>query len=156
MTDVRLEAMTDEQYRVYRAYAEEDYARNIAKSGAMSMADAVQKAADDFARLHPDGLATPDDLLWVACDGDVEVGMVGLRLQHRSDGLHAFGFDFRVYSQLRRRGYGRAIMVAVEQVCRERNVVSVGLNVFGFNAGARSLYEQMGFEVTSIQMSKRL
>jgi ribosomal protein S18 acetylase RimI-like enzyme len=86
----------------------------------------------------------------------VEVGMVGVRLQHRSDGLHAFGFDFRVYSQLRRRGYGRAVMVAVEQICRERNVVSVGLNVFGFNTGARSLYEQMGFEITAIQMSKRL
>ena len=156
VSDVRLEPMTDEQYRAYRETAEQDYAENIAKSGAMPLADAVQKATEDFARLHPDGLATSGDLVWTAYAGEVEVGMLGLRLQERSDGLHAFGFDFRVRPELRRHGYGRAIMAAAEQICRERNILSVGLNVFGFNLGAQSLYEQMGFEVTSIQMSKRL
>ena len=153
---MRLEPMTEEQYRVYREFAEQDYAENIARSGAMPLADAIKKAAEDFARLHPDGLATPDDLLWTAYDGDEQVGMLGLRLQQRSDGLHAFGFDFRVEAGLRRQGYGRAIMAAAEQVCRERGILSVGLNVFGFNLGAQSLYQQMGFEVTSVQMNKRL
>jgi GNAT superfamily N-acetyltransferase len=156
VSDVRLEPMTDEQYRVYRELAEEDYAQNIARSGAMPLADAVKKAVADFARLHPDGLATPDDLIWTAYDGDTEVGMLGLRIEQRSDGPHAFGFDFRVEPGLRRQGYGRAIMAAAEEICRERGIVSVGLNVFGFNIGAQSLYEQMGFEVTAIQMCKRL
>ena len=156
VTEVRLEPMTEEQYRVYRKFAEEDYAQNIARSGAMPLADAVEKAAADFAKLHPDGLATPDDLLWTAYNGDTEVGMLGLRIQQRADGLHAFGFDFRVELGLRRLGYGRAIMAAAEKICRERGIVSVGLNVFGFNLGAQSLYEQMGFVVTSIQMNKRL
>ena len=156
MSDVRLEPMTEEQYREYREFAEEDYAQNIARSGAMPLADAVKKAATDFARLHPDGLATSGDLVWRAYDGDTEVGMLGLRLERRSDGQHAFGFDFRVEPGVRRQGYGRAIMAAAEKVCRERGIVSVGLSVFGFNLGAQSLYEQMGFEVTAIQMSKRL
>jgi GNAT superfamily N-acetyltransferase len=156
VNDVRLEPMTEEQYRTYRKFAEEDYAQNIARSGAMPLADAVEKAAADFARLHPDGLATPTDLLWTAYDGDTEVGMLGLRVEQRSDGPHAFGFDFRVESGMRRQGYGRAIMVAAERICRQRGIRSVGLNVFGFNLGAQSLYEQMGFEVTTIQMSKRL
>ena len=47
-------------------------------------------------------------------------------------------------------------MAAAEQVCRERGVVEVGLSVFGFNSGAQSLYEQMGFEVTMLQTRKRL
>jgi len=34
--------------------------------------------------------------------------------------------------------------------------VSIGLNVFGDNLGAQSLYKQMGFETTSIQMRKLL
>ena len=61
-----------------------------------------------------------------------------------------------VREELRRSGYGRAIMVAAEDECRALGVVSVGLNVFGHNRGAQALYEQMGFEVTGIQMSKRL
>ena len=156
MTEVRLEPMTEEQYRAYREFADENYARDIAESGAMSYADAVQKSADDFGRLLPKGLATPDHYFWTAYDGQTEVGVLWLRIEQKADGLQAFGFDFRVVPELRRHGYGRAMMVAAEQICRERGVVSIGLNVFGFNAGARSLYEQMGFEVTAIQMKKRL
>ena len=33
---------------------------------------------------------------------------------------------------------------------------SVGLSVFGFNTGARSLYEQLGFGLTAQTMTKRL
>ena len=156
MTEVRLEPMTEEQYRAYREFADENYARDIAESGAMSYADAVQKSADDFGRLLPKGLATPDHYFWTAYDGQTEVGVLWLRIEQKADGLQAFGFDFRVVPELRRHGYGRAMMVAAEQICRERGVVSIGLNVFGFNAGARSLYEQMGFEITAIQMKKRL
>ena len=89
-------------------------------------------------------------------DGDQEVGMLWLALTEKSDGLHAFGYDFLVPVDLRRRGYGRAIMVAAEQLCKEKGVVSVGLSVFGFNDGARALYEEMGFEITMLQMTKRL
>ena len=156
MTEVRLEPMTEEQYRAYRGFAEQDYARNIAESGAMSYADAVEKSAEDFGRLLPKGLATPDHFLWTGYDGETEVGVLWLRIEAKADGLNAFGFDFLVKPELRRHGYGRAMMVAAERICRERGVVSIGLSVFGFNTGARSLYEQMGFEVTAVQMRKRL
>lgn len=148
--------MTEAQYPAYRQLAEARYAQDIAASGTLPEREAREKAAEDFDRLLPDGIATPGHHLWLAYDGDNEVGMLWLRLEEKSDGLHAFGFDFNVREELRRNGYGRAIMLAAEQECRDRGVVSVGLSVFGFNAGARSLYEQMGFEVTVMQMRKRL
>jgi ribosomal protein S18 acetylase RimI-like enzyme len=82
--------------------------------------------------------------------------MLWLKLDATSEGMTAFGYDFSVLPELRRSGYGRAIMAAAEDECRRRGVVSVGLNVFGDNLAAQALYEQMGFEVTSIQMRKRL
>jgi GNAT superfamily N-acetyltransferase len=155
---VRLEPMTQEQYDVYRVAAEVDYGRNIAASGALAEADATERAAEDFARLLPDGLASEGHVFFAAYDADsgAEVGMLWLHLEPRSDGLHAFGYDFEVREDLRRRGYGRAVMVAAEEECRRRGVVAVRLNVFGFNRGAQTLYEQMGFEVTNVLMSKRL
>jgi len=36
------------------------------------------------------------------------------------------------------------------------NVVSIGLTVFGPNRAAQSLYEDLGFEVTVLQMRKHL
>ncbi|MEV0808765.1 GNAT family N-acetyltransferase [Micromonospora sp. NPDC050200] len=156
MATLRLDPMTDEQYLRYRERAEVDYADNIAASGAMPLPEARRKAREDYARLLPDGLRTEGHRLWTAYDGDDEVGVLWLHLERRSDGLHAFGYDFEVRADLRRRGYGRAAILAAEQVCRELGVVSVGLSVFGFNSGARALYEQMGYEVTAVQMRKRL
>ncbi len=152
----KLEPMTDEQYLRYRQRAEAKYAQDIADSGAMPLPEAQEKAREDYERLLPDGLATEGHRLWTAYDGDDEVGMLWLHLEQKSDGLHAFGYDFEVREDLRRKGYGRAIMQTSEQVCRELGVVSIGLNVFGFNLGARALYEQMGYEVTAIKMRKRL
>ncbi|MCX6405744.1 MAG: GNAT family N-acetyltransferase [Propionibacteriales bacterium] len=153
---VRLVPMTAEQFPAYRELAEREYAENIVAAGMMPEAEARRKAAEDFASSLPDGVDTADHELWTAWDGDHEVGMLWLGFSERSDGLFAFGYDFLVTSDRRRQGYGRAIMEAAEQVCRDRGVVEVGLSVFGFNSGARSLYEQMGFEVTILQMRKRL
>ncbi len=148
--------MTDEQYLRYRQRAEGEYAQNVADSGALPLPEAREKAREDYERLLPDGLATEGHRLWTAYDGDGEVGMLWLHLERKSDGLHAFGYDFEVREELRRKGYGRAIVQTAERVCQELGVVSVGLSVFGFNLGARALYEQMGYEVTTITMRKRL
>jgi GNAT superfamily N-acetyltransferase len=156
MVTVRLEPMTDAQYLDYRERAEDDYAANIAASGAMALPEARRKAVEDYARLLPDGLRTEGHHLWTAYDGDDEVGVLWLHVEQRSDGPHAFGYDFEVRSDLRRRGYGRAIAEAAERACREWGVVSIGLSVFGFNTGARGLYEKLGYQVTSVQMRKRL
>lgn len=153
---VRLSPMSSDQFRSYRVVAERSYADNIAKSGMLPEREALQKAAADFDQLLPDGVDTVDHDFWTAFDADDEVGMLWLAFSEKSDGLHAFGYDFLVSSERRRRGYGRAIMAAAEQVCRERGVVEVGLSVFGFNTGAQALYEQMGFEVTILQMRKRI
>ncbi|WP_433386813.1 GNAT family N-acetyltransferase [Micromonospora sp. KLBMP9576] len=153
---LRLEPMTDEQYLRYRRQAEGTYARNLSDSGAMPLPEAGEKAREEYAKLLPGGLATPGHHLWTAYDGDDEVGMLWLHVEQKSDGPHAFGYDFEVLPDLRRKGYGRAMIEAVEKRCREWGVVSIGLSVFGFNLGARTLYEQMGFEATAIQMRKRL
>lgn len=153
---IRLEPMTDEQYARYREQAADDYAGSIAASGLLPPAEARTKAREDYARLLPDGRHTEGHRLWTGYDGADEVGVLWLHFPQRSDGLHAFVYNIEVHEHLRRRGYGRAMMRAAEQVCRDAGVVSIGLNVFGFNTGARALYERLGFEVTSVQMAKRL
>jgi ribosomal protein S18 acetylase RimI-like enzyme len=148
--------MTDEQYRAYRDTAEDGYAKHIAESGLMAWPDAVQKASEDFTRLLPDGLATADSYLWTAYDGAAEVGMLWLLIETRSDGRRAFVGDVRVRAEVRRRGYGEAIMTAAEALGRERGATTIALNVFGNNVGARALYEGLGYETTAVQMRKLL
>ena len=148
--------MSDGQFVVYRETAEQAYAENIAASGMLPESEALAKATEDFSRLLPDGHHTDNQYFWVALDGDHEVGMLWLAFTEQSDGLHAFGYDFLVHPALRRQGYGRLILAAAEQLCRERGVVAVGLSVFSANAGAQALYEALGFKVTMLQMTKSL
>lgn len=156
MTTIRTEPMTDEQYARYRQHAEADYAQSIADSGRLPRAEAQEKAREDYHRLLPDGLRTAGHHLLTVYDDTIEVGMLWLHTEPRSDGLHAYVYDVEVRADLRRRGYGRAIMQEVDRLCRELGVCSVGLNVFGFNTAARALYEEMGYEVVAVQMRKIL
>lgn len=148
--------MSHDQFVAYRETAEKSYAENIATSGMLPEAEALAKATEDFTRLLPHGHRTDGQHFLVALDGDREVGMLWLALTEKSDGLHAFGYDFLVHPALRRQGYGRSILAAAEQLCREHGVVTVGLSVFGANAGAQALYEALGFRVTLLQMTKSL
>ena len=156
MPELRLEPMTSQEYATYRRSGEVSYASNIAASGALPMPEARRKAAEDYQRLLPAGMGTPGHRLWTAYEGEDPVGVLWLHLEEKSDGLHAFGYDFEVRQELRGKGYGRAMMLAAERTCGKLGVVSVGLSVFGSNLAARSLYEELGFEVTAVQMRKRL
>lgn len=153
---VELRDMTPQEYAVFRPHLEADYGANIAAAAAMPEPEARQKAAADLDRLLPQGLRTPGHLIWTAFDGTDPVGHLWLQLQPRSEGLHAFGFDFAVREDLRRRGYGRAVATAAKRACRERGVRTVGLSVFGFNTAARGLYTQLGFVLTAQTMVKPL
>lgn len=149
---VDLRDMTPEEYAVFRPDLEQDYAANIAASGSMPDEEARAKAAEDLTRLLPEGLATSGHRLWTAYDGSEAVGRVWVQLQDRHDGLRAFGYELEVRQDLRRQGYGRAVVVAAFRACRDLGVHTVGLSVFGFNAGARALYEELGFRLTAQTM----
>lgn len=153
---VELRQMTAEEYVVFRPRLEADYAANIARAAAVPAAEARLEAADDLAALLPRGRLSEGHLLWTAYDGPVRVGEVWVQLRERSDGLHAFGYQLEVREELRRNGYGRAVVEAALHACRQRGAVSAGLSVFGSDDGARRIYEQAGFDLTAQTMTKPL
>ncbi|MBO1754508.1 N-acetyltransferase [Allobranchiibius sp. CTAmp26] len=141
-TDDRLELreMTADQFEDYRAEAVEGYAHERGEAG--EPADvAIANARESYNRLLPDGLASEGQWLWTAYDGEVPVGLLWIGAQQP----HAFVYDVQVYPGRRRRGYGRAIMLAGAAHCRAAGRTGLGLNVFAPNTGARALYDQLGY-----------
>ena len=53
-----------------------------------------------------------------------------------------------------RRGYGEEILWRYEEFAKELGISRSSLNVFGFNVAARKLDEKMGYQITSIAMTK--
>jgi ribosomal protein S18 acetylase RimI-like enzyme len=149
MAEVRLEPMTEDQYGPWRAEAEAHYARSVTATGQPAEA-ATRSAADTYQRLLPEGLATPGNHLWYAFDGERRVGFLWVTVTRQT----AFVHNVAVEEDVRRQGYGRAIMLAAERWCRANALTRIGLHVFAHNTGARALYEQLGFAETGRNLAK--
>jgi ribosomal protein S18 acetylase RimI-like enzyme len=61
-----------------------------------------------------------------------------------------------VEEEFRGMGLGKAMIESAESWCRERGLLSLTLNVGFHNAGARELYDRLGFRTRSTVMRKDL
>lgn len=147
--------MTPDEYGRWREPAVVHYAQSWVDSGILTSDEALKRAETQFAELLPDGLDTETQVFFTPFDGDKSVGMLWVHFDQTEE-HRAFIYDIQVWEHLRRRGYGRAILAALVDEARRRGAGSIGLNVFGSNPGAKALYEQVGFEVTSTQMKLTL
>jgi ribosomal protein S18 acetylase RimI-like enzyme len=64
-------------------------------------------------------------------------------------------YDIVVVPARRGQGFGRALLAAAEREAQRRGALSIGLDVFGGNDVALSLYESAGYEVAATRMLKR-
>jgi ribosomal protein S18 acetylase RimI-like enzyme len=148
--------MAPAEFGEYRRRAIEGYAAQRAPADNVSLDQALERARKDTDRLLPEGLETPDMLILVAETEDGErVGdaWVSLLGAHGSD---AWIYAIEVDPKHRGQGYGRALLEGVAREVAERGRTTLGLNVFGGNTVARSLYESAGFEINSLHMVKTL
>jgi len=133
------------------------YAEHIAASGAMSEADAREKAERDTARFFSAGFSTPGQLVFSLLARVVAVGSLWLGVPgHYPDPRMAWVYNIEVAPEHRGRGYGRAAMLLAEAEARARGMTSLGLNVHGQNTAARTLYDSLGYDVMELQMKKPL
>ena len=148
--------MTAAEYDVWIEATTVWYAEDRATATGMPRDVSLEKARAQVATLLPDGHATAGMyLLLVVDDTGTEVGVLWLGPHpERPDTLYVW--DISIDEPFRGRGFGRAAMLAAEDVARDAGAVAIGLNVFGPNTAARRLYDSLGYDVTSQQMLKKL
>jgi len=156
MTDLRLRPATDAEFDAWRARIVLAYAAEKVEAGDWTAEEAPSLAASQTDSLLPMGTRTPGMLVRAAETPDGElVGMVWVALDRDRPGA-AWIYYIEVRSEHRGQGYGRALLRAAEQYSARHGATEMGLNVFGPNAVARSLYESSGYEITAVNMRKRL
>ena len=157
---VRLVPMVAAQYERWYERSVQGYADEKVRAGNWPAEDALPRSREEFAKLLPRGLSTPDNWLFsiVDVESGIAVGTLWLAaLPGSSDaGKKAFIYDFEIDADQRRKGYGRAALAALDETAREMGFAEIGLHVFGHNVAARALYDQAGYEVTNVNMSKKL
>ena len=156
--NVRLVELGDAPYHEYRKDLVRDYAVDKVRAGAWSQAEAESRAARDVDGLLPEGPATQGHFLYSVRDDSAgtEVGTVWFALRNSGVGRSVWIYDIIINEDFRRRGYASRTLELVEDRAKELGAKSVELHVFGHNHGARSLYEKMGYNETSITMAKQV
>jgi RimJ/RimL family protein N-acetyltransferase len=158
---VQLLPMTPAEYESWLANKIRAYADEKAQAGSWEAADALERSAEEHRELLPDGLATKDNHLFTiwaegeAGAGPVAVGILWLAAPPWKPPL-AFVYDFIIFERYRRRGYAGPALQALEDKVRSLGLDTIGLHVFGHNHAARALYEKAGYEVTDVNMAKRV
>ncbi len=133
-----------------------DYAADKARAGVWSREEAASRAAKDVDGLLPEGPATHNHFLYSERDDSVEaeVGTLWFALMESDAGRSVWIYDIIIHEEFERRGYASRVLELVEKIAGELGAKRVELHEFGHNHGAHSLYEKMGYKVTSITMAK--
>jgi ribosomal protein S18 acetylase RimI-like enzyme len=150
---IHLRAVRDDELAAFLAAMHVFYAADLERNGALTRAEAEEKARNDHARLFPEGRPLGGHHLYVVED---EHGASIGRLWFADREGDVFLYAIELDEGVRGRGYGREAMQAFEELARERGTASIWLNVFGGNEVARGLYRSLGFTEASVHMLKRL
>jgi len=155
--EVRLVPMNKKEFEAWRAAGVIRYADENVKVGYWRPAEALRRSEAVHANLLPDGLRTEGHHFYKAVDAETErrVGHIWLKVE-AGDDRKGFVYDVFIDEGERGKGYGRAMMLALEAKAKRMKVDSLGLHVFAYNQVAQHLYSSLGYEVKSLNMMKVL
>jgi len=149
MTQAEFESVIDTAFAAFLA--------ELVASGQMRAEDVSAEARRRRDQNLPNGLDTEHMLLLTAEVAGDRVGWMWLALPGAPGHADtAWIYNIEVDEAKRGKGYGKAMMLAAERELVQRGVTKLGLNVFGSNRTAIGLYERLGYEIISQQMTKPL
>ncbi|GAA1591544.1 hypothetical protein GCM10009742_42830 [Kribbella karoonensis] len=138
------------EYPEWKEQLATGFAAAIGPARGLDPDEALKVSYAETGKLLPDGPDSENQLIWVAVADGEPVGSLWISTRARMP----FVYSIEVSAAQRGKGYGRAIMLAAEEECRQRGYDALELNVFGDNASAIALYNSLGYTVTSQQMRK--
>ncbi len=159
---IKLRKITENEFNIWKEESIKSYAEDLLLAGQCTQENAMERASADFNNILTEGISTPNNFIYMAENMDKEA--VGIIWYEINDNKRAFIADFLVYSNYRRKGYGKSILQELEIVVKEQGIEKILLHVFEKNITARELYKKVGYievqaediEEGSIYMRKNL
>jgi ribosomal protein S18 acetylase RimI-like enzyme len=148
--------MTQAEYDVFVEYLIVEYAKDNVRAGYWHESEALEKSRKETEGLLPKGLHTENTHIYTVYDGNQAVGVIWFKANLDRPTRSGFIFDIEIKEEFRGKGYGKQAMQLIEAKARELGLKSISLHVFASNRMARNLYEGLGYQATSLNMTKPL
>ncbi len=156
MRETALIPMAEASFSQYAENAIVAYAEENIASGRWPKDGALERSRADFNDLLPQGLATPNQYLFIMQSGNETVGYLHLAAVEKQGFNQAFVYDVEVLAAHQRKGHAKRAFVALEPIVCALGLSQIGLHVFAQNEAAQALYRSLGYHVTSVNMLKKL
>ncbi len=148
-----LRPMTEAEYTHLMSYMWEDYAQERTRNFRTPIEDERAVAERQRTQLLQDGPNTPGHRFWtVVDDSGAAVGSLWVFVDEPQK--RAFIYNIEIDAAQRGRGYGRRALELLEAMLRPQGVTRIALNVFGDNAVAFGLYQNVGYYTVATEMQK--
>lgn len=149
--------MSDAEYATFVATAIPAYAADKVTSGQWAVQQSLELSRRALEELLPQGRYTTDNHFFSILDGEGQsVGTLWIAAKEQAGQRIAYVYDIQIRPECQRRGHAARALVAAEHEARKLGLCGIGLHVFGHNAGARALYESLGYRTTNVNMFKPL
>jgi ribosomal protein S18 acetylase RimI-like enzyme len=141
---VRFVPFTDVDFHAWLLQAIPAFALTNVEDGRWTLAESIEKSKEAHALLLPQGLQTPDQFFMHLQDADsrLNIGALWWAESDQAGQRQAYVYNIEIEDHARRRGYARAAFHELERVAREH--------------GVHHLYDELGFEPTSMTLRKIL
>jgi ribosomal protein S18 acetylase RimI-like enzyme len=155
---IQLVPMSDAEFSKYREQLIREFAVDKVRSGNWRAEGSLERAEQETDQLLPQGLKTKDHHLFSIHDDALEknVGILWFAVVDWGGKRQTFIYDIMVDEDQRGKGYGSQALIALEAKVKALGLDQIGLHVFGHNRRALKLYEKLGYEITNINMAKKL
>jgi ribosomal protein S18 acetylase RimI-like enzyme len=150
--------MRGEEFEAFLASSAAAYADDNVKSGRWLREGSHARALEDLKASLPQGVDTPNNYLFeiLGSPKNIVVGYIWCAIQDNYGQRSAFVYDVEIKPEFRRQGLATEAFEAIQDHVVALGIESIGLHVFAFNEPAIALYRKLGFQVTGVNMQKKL
>ncbi len=158
---IHLRPASQADFEAYRNVFIREYSLDIQQSYHIDERTATEKASRELDMCFPKGADSDrHELLCIEArltPNQPSTTKVGY-LWHCANTIDGstYLYDFIVLEDYRCLGFGRAALAALEQHVKSVGIERVNLRVAAHNPKAQKLYQSLGFEITGLDMSKRI
>ena len=155
---IDLSPLSEAEFAEYTQRDISRYAEENVKAGYWHEDEALEKSREVHQKLLPDGMKTKNHMFFKIEEGMKRrsIGTIWLFTDFEAAQPTGFIYDIFIEEPYRHKGYGKQAMLALEEKARELGLGRLALHVFAHNGPARALYERLGYQTKSINMSKEL
>lgn len=148
--EISVRAMDESEFREFRRSSAEVYIANLMTQN-ISREEAEARSNAENAKILPNGLQTPNALFLTVLGDAKNIGYFWFELREKNGMKSVFTYAFEMYPP--GKGHGYAAMVKAKDFLRGLGVSKVNLHVFTKNKRAIELYQAVGFETVSCNMT---